>query len=137
VLKELHRRGALSHFPKTAASATVFLKPRLSSDIVAAALAPASPPGDLSAAERSKSIAERVSFDRLGARLAEIDVRYQPLRRRREALLTAAEASTSRRMWVYFWGIAGQNAVFIYLIYGPASWDIMEPVVNSTRNLRL
>ena len=128
VAAELHRRGALAHYPGTAAAGTVFLRPQLSSGIVAAALTPAPPPGGKAAAAAEGSVAKALGLDRLGVRLAEIDMRYQPLKRRREALVSAAKVSTTRRMWTYFWAIAGQNVVFIYLIYGPASWDIMEPV---------
>lgn len=119
---ELHRLGSIAHFPGTAAGSTIFLRPHLSSDVVAAALAPAAPrAGD----GEDDAVG---APDRLVARLREIDVRYQPLQQQRDTLTHIAERKTTRRMWTYFWGVAGQNALFIYLIYGPASWDIMEPV---------
>ena len=65
---------------------------------------------------------------RVEARLAEIDRKYQPLHRQREAQLVKARKQATTRMWLYFWAIAGQNLAFIYLIYGPLSWDIMEPM---------
>ena len=65
---------------------------------------------------------------RVEARLAEIDRKYQPLHRQREAQLVKAQKQATTRMWLYFWAIAGQNLAFIYLIYGPLSWDIMEPM---------
>lgn len=111
---ELHRSGRLAHFAGTTAASTVFLMPELSSEIAATALAPAG--------------VDEATSDRLLMRLKEIDVRYRPLQQQRDMVVRDANRKTTRRMWGYFWAVAGQNVVFIYLIYSGSSWDLMEPV---------
>lgn len=111
---ELHRSGHLVHFAGTTAANTVFLMPELSSEIVATALAPAG--------------VDEATSHRLFMRLKEIDVRYRPLKQQRDMVVRDANRKTTRRLWGYFWAVAGQNVVFIYLIYSGSSWDLMEPV---------
>ncbi len=111
---ELHRSGHLAHFAGTSVGSTVFLRPELSKEVVAMALTPAG--------------MDEVSSDRLLMRLKEIDVRYRPLQQQHDMAARDAERKTTRRMWGYFWAVAGQNVAFIYLIYSGSSWDLMEPV---------
>lgn len=111
---ELHRCGRIAHFPGTAASSTVFLRPELSSKLVATTVAPAVP--------------NDVTSDRFAMRMKETDLRYRPLQQQRDLVVKMATKKTARRMWAYFWAVAGQNVVFIWLIYDYSSWDLMEPV---------
>jgi len=74
------------------------------------------------------SVASPTSGGSSGVSSGELTAVVQGLQQQRDTLTHIAERKTTRRMWTYFWGVAGQNALFIYLIYGPASWDIMEPV---------
>ena len=114
---ELHRSGRLAHFAGTRAAGTVFLRPERSSEIVASVLAPA--------------VVKGTPSDPVLMRLKEIDLRYHPLKHQHDMVVREADRKTARRMWGYFWAIAGQNVLFIYLIYSPTpglSWDVMEPV---------